>query len=86
MKLIPIYYRDEFGVDTLVGRRTEAEVLALGNLHLRRRNGVIKRAYLIARQIGLIHLERDGYCRTQTLTCGKVFALVGTPGCEDDGA
>ena len=52
------------------------------------RRGHLKRLIVVERLTGLIHLGRDGYCKTQHLpnVARKVFALVGTPGSEDEEA
>lgn len=81
MRLVPIYVRTPDG-DQLWQKRPASEVETMANVTLRRRKGVIKRAYLAAESIQLIHLERDGYCIKQTLVCGWVYTLSGTPGSE----
>ena len=86
---IPVYVKLQ-GRDYMISTLDEAEALKLIALHRLKptygRRKHLKAVHIVERLTGLIHLERTGYCFVQHLpnVGRKVFALVGTPGSEDD--
>lgn len=89
MDKIPVYIRFD-GKAQMIQRIPADEAEELVTMRrlkpVRGRRGHLKACVVIERLTGLIHLERTGYCRVQYLpeVAGKLFALVGTPGCDDD--
>jgi len=86
---IPVYVQID-GKDRMIDALDETQALELIALHRLQptygRRQHLKAVHVVERLTGLIHLERDGYCFTQHLpnVGRKVFALVGTPGSEEE--
>ena len=86
MNKIPVYLRIN-GKAQMIQRQPVDEAEKLVTLRclkpVRGRRGHLKACVVIERLTGLIHLERTGYCITQDLSTGPVYALVGVRGSED---
>ena len=77
MKLIPLYFGGN-----LIGHYDEVDLLDMKGIELvYNRRGHLKRAYLTQLQsvVDISH-GRDGMCKVQTLTCGRIYALIGVRG------
>ena len=81
-RLYPLYSAH----GTLIGEFPESELLHMAGVELlRNRRGHVKRARLVPLTcvVDISH-GRAGMHRIQTLACGRIHALCGTTGCEDD--
>jgi hypothetical protein len=85
MSKVPVYICIE-GKAQMIQRLPSDEAEKLVTLRrlkpVRGRRGHLKACVVIERLTGLIHLERTGYCITQDLPTGPVYALVGARGSE----
>lgn len=83
-QLIPLYSAGGH----LLGHYDEVDILTMRGVEVsRNRRGHLKRARMIP-LVCVVDIShgRTGMHKIQTLNCGLVHALIGTPGSEDDRA
>lgn len=81
-RLIPLYSAGGH----LIGHYDEDEILDMPGVEVsRNRRGHVRRARMIP-LVCVVDIShgRVGMHKIQTLSCGLVHALIGTPGSEDD--